>query len=344
MSPRITKSRNLDVYPYFMNYDDPHNIPYERIAENLGRTPNSLRGMIRSAHHNSTIYLALRKQGYEDHQFPEWFALPEKPLEHRRAETAGTRISAEERSGVGKRSEPKRGDIQDTRGVAREGSAERPSALSMRSAPPVHTYRFVQPTYQRPANPYLEEMSQRLIKALDEEMNESLERMKKRWEPPKPMTPNQFKVQLEVARISHYMQLRRNAQVWFLMNIQQSGSNSKPIDVDELKEQLGKPFEELRSKAEAYDDDAKTVKAFEVISQLFKDGIPKMPPVDALLREREAAARERRKSDREAMKELAKIMAENRRRRNMPLELFEREHRKMMDGFYENLERMVRGV
>jgi len=63
MSPRVTKSRHLDKYPYFLDFDDPEDIPFDRLAEKLGVHLNLLRGMIRSARNNSTIYLALRKQG-----------------------------------------------------------------------------------------------------------------------------------------------------------------------------------------------------------------------------------------------------------------------------------------
>ena len=64
VSPRVSKSRHLDKYPYFLNYDDPSDIPFDRLAEQLGVHPNLLRGMIRSARSNGTIFAALRKMGY----------------------------------------------------------------------------------------------------------------------------------------------------------------------------------------------------------------------------------------------------------------------------------------
>jgi hypothetical protein len=342
MSLRFTKSRNLDVYPYFLGYDDPRDIPYERIAEIVGKTPNSIRAMIRSARHNSTIYLALRKKGYEDHQFPEWFARPDKPLEYRRADTAGTRTSAEERSGSGERSEGKGAYTRGIRGVAQEGSAERPSALSMSSAPPAHTYWIVQPAYQRAVNPYLDKMSWLLIDAQEEEMKESLDRMKSRREPLRPMTPHEFKVQLEVAGIRHDIERMNIAQALHIWNMMQSERDSKPFDVKIFWERLSKSIE-ARSKTVAYDANVSMEKAFEVIGRLSEGSITKTQPADDLLRECESAAKEKRESDWEVMKELAKIMAENRRRRNMPLELLEREQRKMFADFYENLGRIWRG-
>jgi len=336
MSSTITKSKNLDVYPYFMNYDDPRDIPYERIAEKLGRAPNSLRGMIRSARHNSTIYLALRKQGYRDKDFPDWFARPYKPLEYRRVETVGTSTGAGERSVAGKRSEPKRGYIQNTMGLAQDGGAERPSALSMRSAPPVHTYRIIQPTYHPPVNPYLEKMSQLLMERLEKKMADSMEQFIRRQEPLRQKTPQELKAQLEMTSITQKMEWQRIAHLWFIINMLQSGSNSKRIDMDELLELLSKPLEELR-KIKGYDANAWIKNALEVIGRFIQDSIPKRPPSDVLLRAFKETEREERESQKEAIIELAKIMAEDRRRKNRPLELFKREHRKILNGFYKNL-------
>ncbi len=71
-----TKSKNLEIYPYFLNHNDPKSIPYKEIAEQRQVHPNRIRGMVRAAKHNPTIYAALRMRGYTDSQIPQWFGRP----------------------------------------------------------------------------------------------------------------------------------------------------------------------------------------------------------------------------------------------------------------------------
>jgi hypothetical protein len=71
-----TKSENLHLYPLFFPYEDPGEIPYDEIAWQEKIHPNQLRGMIRSARNNSTIYEAYIELGWRDKQIPWWFARP----------------------------------------------------------------------------------------------------------------------------------------------------------------------------------------------------------------------------------------------------------------------------
>jgi hypothetical protein len=80
----MTKSENLHLYPLFIPYEDPGEIPYDDIAWERGIHPNKLRGMIRAARNNSTIYEALIELGWRDEQIPWWFARPKQKESRRR--------------------------------------------------------------------------------------------------------------------------------------------------------------------------------------------------------------------------------------------------------------------
>jgi len=337
MSPRITKSRHLDKYPYFIKYDDPSDIPFDRLAKQLSVHPNLLRGMIRSARSNSTIYVALRKIGYKDHQIPKWFARPVKPPVHRWAAPAGHRISAEKRSGVEVRPEPAHEEgVQDNIGVVQTKSAERPSALIVRSALPAYTYRMVQPVYQPPVNPMIEEAHKLLKETQEEEMRASLDRMKRRRAPQRPISLDELQAKAEAYNILWQIEARSVAQMMMTTNMFHASRPSERIDIEEMEESFSRPFEEMRLKKEREREGWKeTIKS---IGQLFKDCIPNTGPSDYFLQKYEAAVRERHKSDRETLIDLAKLMGENRRRKNIDLELMERRTSKMMENFWKNVD------
>ena len=140
MSPKVTKSKNLHLYPYCFKYDDPSDVPFDKLAETLNENPKRFQGMMRPAYHESTIYTALRKEGYEDHQIPWWFLRPGEPLVYSRAASAEPRVSAEKRSGAEAATAPPMGDTMPLY-MARERSAERSSALSTSSEPQAKSAR-----------------------------------------------------------------------------------------------------------------------------------------------------------------------------------------------------------
>ena len=101
MSLYKTKSKNIHLYKEFFLYDAPANIPFRELGKKLGKTPNALRGMIRSAKRNFTIYLAYRRMGYPDNKIPSWFKRPPKHI----AEIVELEITAIQRSSTPDRSQ-----------------------------------------------------------------------------------------------------------------------------------------------------------------------------------------------------------------------------------------------
>ena len=321
MSPPVTKSRHLDKYPYFLNYNDPNDIPYNQLAKRLNVHPNLLRGMIRSARSNSTIYAALRKMGYIDSQIPPWFSHPNEPLAYRRAAPAGPSVSAEKRSGADDRSEPAKGDTLPTRGVAQERSAERLSGLSVRSAPPANVYALVQPVYQPPINPMLEEVLQQIRETQEEEMRYSLERTRRRRAPPKPISLDELRVRAEANNIMWQIEARNAAQMMLMMDMFRASNTSKPVDIEKIEELFTEQFEEIRLRNETERDEQK--EALTAVGKLFIDLMPTAGPDITFMRQYKAALTRKRDNEREAMIGLAEILVE-RRARTSPLKPYAR--------------------
>lgn len=76
----MTKSKNLELYVEFLAYNEPADIPFNEIAAKYSNvTANQLRGMIRSAKHNESIYIALiDRLGYDPEDIPFWFKRPKR--------------------------------------------------------------------------------------------------------------------------------------------------------------------------------------------------------------------------------------------------------------------------
>lgn len=339
MSPRATKSRHLDKYIYFLSYDGPGDIPFDGLAKQLGVHPNLLRGMIRNARSNSTIYLALRKMGYQDQQIPKWFARPDEPPVNRWAAPAGPKVSAENRSVAEVRSEPYvRRAVRSNVGVVQGRSAERPSALSLRSAPPAYTHRRVQPVYQPTMSPMLKEAYQLFRETQEEEMRDILNQMKERRAPPRPLSPVQLNAMADMNRIGQQIKLQNAVQMVFMRDMLQSGRNSEPIDIEEMKNAFTKPFEEMKSQEETRAREWKA--AIRALGQLYEALIPNTGSYE-VFQKLQAAIPEKRKRDRHARMELVKIMAENRKRKNIDLEILEHQNRILRENIWKNLNRGV---
>ncbi len=336
MSPRVTKSKHLDKYPCFFDYDDPKDIPFDLLAEKFDVDPNLLRGMMRSAKLNGTIYAALRQMGFDDHQIPGWFARPEKPSAQPLPAPADAGINAAERSDAEQRSErvameTKRSTIY----VAQVEGAERPSALSRRSAPPTFTYRLVQPVYQPPMSPMLEEAQRRFIETVEGDAWATLNRMMNRLEPPKPPTPKQLMAVADSYHRVQQIEAQRAAQMLFMTNMLRPTRNSKRIDVEELVELFKEPFKEKMSREAPRGDDAGGVKTIKAMGDLLKVALPDNSLGNNLIQRSKAVVQERHDSDKEARIEMAKIWAENRRRRKMRLRSMERQNRRIMENYWK---------
>jgi hypothetical protein len=75
-----TKSKNIETYKYFLNYDDPLKIPLEPLAKQLRVHKNKLIALIGSAKRHPHIYTELRKLGYAEDQIPSWFVRPSEKI------------------------------------------------------------------------------------------------------------------------------------------------------------------------------------------------------------------------------------------------------------------------
>jgi hypothetical protein len=72
----LTKSKNLDLHLYLIEYDDPEDIPFNAIAEATGTEPNKIRALMRSVKDEKT-YLGLLEIGVSSEDIPYWYRRPE---------------------------------------------------------------------------------------------------------------------------------------------------------------------------------------------------------------------------------------------------------------------------
>ena len=336
MSPKATKSRNLDYYHHFLKYDDPSDIPFAELAEELDIHPNRLRGMIRPARRNSTIYAALNKRGHSDNQIPAWFARPDEPLVYRKAASAGPRVSAAKRSDAEASSLPHVGDTVHTY-VAQEKSAQRSSALSARSAPPAGGYSLVQPEYRSPLDPVIEEALRQIQEIQNENLRDSLEWRKRRRDPPKPDSPDVIKAKMEAFNIMQHIEARNASQTMYWINMSKVGRAPERIGIEEIADLFIRPVEEMQMKNEGHDKEQR--ETFTAVGKLFTDCIPRTGPTDDFIQRFEAAIQKKEKSEREAFYGIEKILSESLKYKNFEIQLMENQTKNIWDNFWETTSR-----
>lgn len=340
MSPRETKSKHLDKYPYFLNYNDPSEIPYKRLAEQLNVHPNLLRGMIRSARSNSTIYTALRKMGYQDHQIPPWFARPDEPAVRRRAAPARPGVSAEERSGAETLPEPVvRDSTPYNVGVGQGRSAQRLSALSTRSASPAH-YQLVQPVYRtRARNPILDEMYQHLRESHEMEMREILEDMKRRRVLRKPLSFSQLQFSADLNRIAHAQNDASIRDMIFWYSWFQSQRTSEPIDVEEVKSLITSTLTKVMSPEAVGGADYDWKEMIQAIGEALSDSVSSTTISEETFQKCVDIIKEGEKRDWEALSKLAEMFSGGNELRKMELERMERRNKELFNKLMRDLNR-----
>ncbi len=336
MSPKASKSKNLHLYPYFLNYDDPSDIPFDKLAKKLSVSPNRLQGMMRSAYYNSTIYSALRLQGYGDHHIPWWFVRPGEPLVYRRAASAEPRVSAEKRSGAEEATAPPMGDTMPLY-MARERSAERSSVLSMRSAPPANLKPY-QPVYQSPMTPLLEETVRQIRESHLEEMRASIDRGKQRRQPPKPISLDAMKARAEIFSIMQQLQAGNTFRMLSWIGMSQTGRIVQPPDVAEIKDAFTKPLAEMRSEKEwQLEEDRAT---FAAMGEILKSCVPQAGPPDDFIHSLEAANNDNRRRERQDIIYGVKILNEKRKNENIDLLFLDDQTKKLWKTFRTIIEQL----
>ena len=73
---KYTKSKNLHIYLFFIDFLDPSVIPFKEIARETGEALAKVRGMMKNARSNEKISLGLVDVGVDPADIPEWFARP----------------------------------------------------------------------------------------------------------------------------------------------------------------------------------------------------------------------------------------------------------------------------
>jgi hypothetical protein len=314
MSPSISKSRNLDFYPLFFRYDDPGDIDFNALGRRHGVEPNRLRGMMRSARHNATIYQEMKRRGYGDRQIPSWFARPETVV--RRGAPAGRTVSAEKRSSALTSAGPaSRPDTPHIEGIVQGETAERPSALSQRSAPPTPNNWFIQPV-EPPMSQTLKKAYQLFDETIQQELMERLEQRKRSLSPPRTPIPQELKVKLEAYNMMMQLEARNAFWMMHMMNVFQPKRRNVPLEV---KEAFKISQEEItRRQTQKTNSKLETIEA---IGRFYEGLLPKSYFLDEIsqelkevISEVQKREREEKEREREEFLELEKVTAENKRK------------------------------
>ena len=329
MSRRVTKSKHIDKYCCFFKYDEPGDIPFDKLARKFNVHPNLLRGLIRSARHNSTIYNALRNKGYSDHEIPRWFARSNQEAQRRevprRLSASAVRSDAEEAP-----SDTGTVHMQPYIGVEQNRNAEHFRGLSARSAPPAYTYQLIQLLTISPENPLMEEMRRRIKELQEEEIRHSLDRIRQRETVTERMSFQEFLAKAEVFHMMQQLEARNAAQMMLFMNPFRKSNTSLRIDIEKTKDLFTRPIEEIKKDMNKKLKDEKLLTA---IGDFFKILQPYPWLNSDVMREHEEMLIRKRDAEYRAIIDLAKIIAEKRERKNIEIQILEDQNRRIMEDF-----------
>ena len=315
MSP-ISKSKNIDYYPYFLNFDDPSDIPFKHLGSQLGIHPNRLRGMMRSAKHNSTIYTSIRKKGYEESQIPSWFKRPEKNDLNATASPIRHEINAIDSTTHTPRTlslaEDKRSYID---------SGPTPSALSfselnMGSALPVVIHHDVSPGSYTPS-PLMKEIIQDIRYQQEEDLRARLEESRKRRNPPQ----ENFEVILAKTQANAILQrIQFQSEMNFLSFWSLLNNNLRSPDGKTTPVNLTESIDKIKQKNEAETKPDPIIEQIKAIGELYKPS-PTPSISDEIQLKITDSIKENKKRDFEALLGFGKYLKERRENHRRALEL-----------------------
>jgi hypothetical protein len=223
--------------------------------------------------------------------------------------------------------------------VVQEGSAERPSELSVRSAPPARMYRLVQPVYRPYLDPIVEETLRQIREIQNEDMRESLERIKRRRDPPEPVSPEVIKTKIEASYIIHQNEALNTAFMMSMMNLMNIGKVSEHLEVEEIKEAFLKPFRDMRLEKERIRE-KEWRDTLDAVGELLLVSMPDTGPSDDFMQRYRAAVSKKEDPDREANVDLGILKADYRKRKDFELEILEYQNKQIIENIYKDINRM----
>ena len=75
---KYSKSENIEIHKVLVQYENPHNIPYNKIGEMFGRHPNAIRAMMKGLRTGPAIFMQLVADGFDSSYIASWVKRPEK--------------------------------------------------------------------------------------------------------------------------------------------------------------------------------------------------------------------------------------------------------------------------
>ena len=129
----------------------------------------------------------------------------------------------------------------------------------------------------------LEEAHRLLRETVEDDMRATLNRMRRRLAPQKPLTLEQLKAMADAFYIRQQIKAQDAAQMLFMINMLQPPKISKQIDKEELKDLFTKPFKDMMSQEAARVADTGWEETFQAIGQLLKNCIPNTGPSNDFL-------------------------------------------------------------
>lgn len=189
----LTKSRNLHIHLFLIEYDSRDDIPYDTIAEILNLKPNKIRSLLRSVN-DPKIYLGLVDVGVDPQDIPSWYVRPKfikKIVKKAQAKVVDNEV--------------KRPAINNVVAHPLNG-VTLPSTFRPYQAPEAKTDYYYDAVYgERPLSP-VEEV---FLRARFEAMREKDLREKKHWEEirrieeraKRPLTLDEFKTWIDMIQL-----------------------------------------------------------------------------------------------------------------------------------------------
>ena len=239
---RLSKSKYLHVYLYFIEFQDSSDIPFLEIARLTNADPHAVRALMRPATQNESIADALIELGVEPEDLPPWMKMS-KSVKRMRARARkqrndGPTRAAREQVVYNKATSPAIGK-----------HASHPLASAIALATSYRPYKITEAENifsndafygERPLSPAEEAFWRARLKALRDDEREREEERRKEERERRPLTPEERKTYVEAKILYQKVQNQRHTEEYLICktNIDFKAASDRAIFEKDLEEGL----------------------------------------------------------------------------------------------------------
>lgn len=356
MSQFTTKSKNLHIYKHFFKYDNPSDIPFEELGKKLGKKPNALRALLRSAKNDYRIYIAYRRMGYQDSDIPLWFQRPPKKIADfleldnpptqrssatqrpKTAENASTlsaptsqRPESTPNCVIVSRETDERSASLSTAEHSQRLNATGPGYINLNDGKRYPLPADYQTHQEPPIDPRLKKELEIYIEQQEEQFRISQERIYGRKKPEPPSLDTVF-AQVEAAGMAKQAKFREMATFMMVIN---ASAKPKKLDLKSLAEKLNEIFKKIGE--ERKQKQKQEIDAIATVCNFYRPR-SHSPDIVGILREDNEVSEKKRKRDEDALLNFIIKIRDRKRKKHPLLEEMENTFQDLCANFFKNIQ------